>query len=64
MNIQNPEAIAESPELDGKDVVPAPYWTPERMATAEPLLFIKFLVVLLQFFRVTSRMPDQVSEQQ
>lgn len=39
MNIQNPEDIVESPELDSEDAVPAPYWTPERMATAEPLPF-------------------------
>ena len=39
MNIQNPEDIVESPELDAEDAVPAPYWTPERMATAEPLPF-------------------------
>ena len=39
MNIQNPEAIVESSELESKDAVPAPYWTPERMVTAEPLPF-------------------------
>ena len=39
MTTQNPEDIVESPELDREDAVPAPYWTPERMATAEPLPF-------------------------
>ena len=39
MNIQNPEDIVESSELESKDAVPASYWTPERMATAEPLPF-------------------------
>ena len=39
MNIQNPEDIVESSELDSEDAAPAPYWTPERMANAEPLPF-------------------------
>ena len=39
MNIQNPEDIGESSELESKDAVPASCWTPERMATAEPLPF-------------------------
>ena len=39
MNIQKSETIVESPELESKDAVPASYWTPERMATAEPLPF-------------------------
>ena len=39
MNIQNPEDIVESPELDAEDAALASYWTPERMATAEPLSF-------------------------
>lgn len=39
MNIQNPENIVESSGLEKKDAVPAPYWTSERMATAEPLPF-------------------------
>ena len=39
MSIQKPEDIVESSELDSEDAVPAPYWTPERMATAEPLPF-------------------------
>ena len=39
MNIKNPEDIVESSEFEKKDAVPAPYWTPERMATAEPLPF-------------------------
>ena len=36
---KNPEDIVESPELDGEDAALASYWTPERMATAEPLSF-------------------------
>ena len=39
MNIQNSEDIVESSELDSEDAVPAPYWTPERMANAEPFPF-------------------------
>ena len=39
MNIQNPEDIVESSKLESKAAVPASYWTPERMATAEPLPF-------------------------
>lgn len=39
MNPQKPEDIVESSELESKDTEPAPYWTPERMATAEPLSF-------------------------
>ena len=39
MNIKNPEDILESPESDRKDAEPETYWTPERMATAEPLPF-------------------------
>ena len=36
---KNPEDIVESPELDSEDAALAAYWTPERMATAEPLSF-------------------------
>ena len=39
MNIQNPQDIVESSKLESKAAVPASYWTPERMATAEPLPF-------------------------
>ena len=39
ITIQNPEDIVESPELDSEDAAPALYWTPERMANAEPLPF-------------------------
>ena len=39
MSTQKPEDIVNSSELESKDTEPAPYWTPERMATAEPLPF-------------------------
>ena len=39
MDIKKPEDILESLESDRKDAEPETYWTPERMATAEPLPF-------------------------
>ena len=39
MDIKKPEDTLESPELDSEDAALAAYWTPERMATAEPLPF-------------------------
>ena len=39
MNTKNPEDIVESSEFEKKDAALASYWTPERMATAEPLPF-------------------------
>ena len=39
MNIQNPEQVVESPELEQEEAALLSYWTEERMAAAEPLPF-------------------------